>query len=82
MTRRVVFAAVGSSSQVPPLEVDGTTNQDVAGEVMAYVRPLLCAMCDPPMPIVVQVDLALGAGTIRAGGQPAGYFTIREDPRE
>lgn len=82
MTRRVVFAAVGSSSSVPALEVAGDTNQEVAGEVLAYVRPLLLAMTDPPGPIVVQVDLAMGYGMIRCAGQPSGAFIIREGSRE
>lgn len=80
MTRRVVFAAVGSSANVPALEVAGETNQDVAGEVLAYVRPLLCAMTEPFRPITVTVDLVLGAGNIRAGGVAAGYFIVRELP--
>lgn len=80
--RRVIFAAVGSSSDVPALEVTGETNEDVAGEVLAYIRPLLCAMTEPFRPITVTVDLVLGAGHIRAGGTPAGYFIVREASRE
>lgn len=79
MSRRVTFAAVGSSSQVPPLEVTGGTDEEVAGEVLAYVRPLLCAMTDPPRPIVVHVDLVVGYGFIRCAGQPAGWFLVREE---
>jgi hypothetical protein len=58
--------------------VAGETNQEVAGEVLAYVRPLLCAMTDPPRPIVVHVDLVMGNGFIRCAGHPAGWFIVRE----
>jgi hypothetical protein len=76
MSRRVVFAAVGSSSKVPALEVAGGTDEEVADEVLAYVRPLLAAMTDPPRPIAVYVDIVVGYGFIRCAGQPAGAFIV------